>query len=1284
MAKRISKAELGIDDNLLSSLNEQLNEAIRNTKRYEEAQRNLTAINKVAISGAKDYVKLLKEQNLATVEGQKEYAQKAKEANRLILDEEKIKQSQLRTSKLIEQSKQAELRTQKMINTEKAKTLTAYQKESKALNENREKWKSLAVQQKQNTKEGRDLLRLIKQQDDNLKKIDSTVGQNQRSVGNYSKAIGGLKSGLSQLGLAFGAFQLIRSAGSTIIDFEENAANMAKTLGVSTSEAKKLAKELLSIDTRTSVEELQKIATIGGQLGIGANEIIGFTKAVDTLNVALGDEFTGGAEEITTVIGGLRNVLTDIKTDDVSADLLSIGNAINILGANGNATAPVVSDFANRIAGIAIPLGVSTDKILGLSATLQELGVNQERGGTAVGKILQEMAKNVGGFAEIAGVDVTKFGKLVNEDIFEAFKKVLEGSKKFKGDNVALTKSLDSLGLSGSGASEVFLKLSGNMELLDKKNTLVADGLKSTTSLTDEFNAKNNTLGASIEKLGKEFQKYIIGIDEAGNVSGKLGSVINFLVHNFETIVNVIGKATVGFLSFKAITKSLAFVDFVKMNGGIKGVAKEMLNLRTNTDIASSSTGKMGGVLKGIGWTALIGLAFELGTELYRIASGAAQAEEDMARLEKTTGNALSNTEKNIKTIKGVLSNKLEQIDLKVTDGSLKDEKEILRLKNEAIATAKIELRNNIASVRERKDKYLALKKEAELLAKIQFAESKGDAFKVLKSNEQLKAEKRILEIQNELKLKKSTNIFGAEQTISAGDLIGQLSANINATSKSIELYKNELEDVNIDLNRNIAKTKGASKETDNFSESTKGATKETKALNTELKEQNEYLSKQVELLEELDEINRIEAETNIQSEIDSEFNNLRKIAEETGQLDIDLLEELLAKKNELQKKHIEERESYEISQIKERYRLEAELAKNELTNNRDELLSQDGLTPEAKLKIEQNYQTELAKLDMDNLQRIADMELEILIIKGNSKKKLLELDKNYADEVNNVNDELIEKQIEYTEKSNEINEENLDKEKKIALDKKGYIDAVTDYLQKNIDKRIELLNKEIEAQEKQYDTLQELANNGNIQASQSLAESAELKRQAEEEKAKLEKRKQQLQIMASFLTSYNNHLEGGAPAGEAFTKALTEKATLEALLASIPAFLEGTENTGKVSNPLDSNGGRLAILHDEERVLTKEQNKAIGNKSNAEVVAMIQKSELSEKMGDFTNTGWKDLAIINELNGLKSEMKAVKKAIEDKPETNYNVESVVNGIMTLNKTTKKGNNLIYNRFKIG
>jgi hypothetical protein len=118
------------------------------------------------------------------------------------------------------------------------------------------------------------------------------------------------------------------------------------------------------------------------------------------------------------------------------------------------------------------------------------------------------------------------------------------------------------------------------------------------------------------------------------------------------------------------------------------------------------------------------------------------------------------------------------------------------------------------------------------------------------------------------------------------------------------------------------------------------------------------------------------------------------------------------------------------------------------------------------------------------------------------------------------------------------------------------------------------------------------------------------------------------------------------------------------------------------VSNPLDANGGRVAILHDNERVMTKAQNEKLQGLTNDQIVSIVTANQMSAPISAMS-LGWESVAVLSELNGLKSEMKSVRKAIEDKPETNYNVEGVVNGVLSLTKATKQGNSITYNRFKI-
>lgn len=293
---------------------------------------------------------------------------------------------------------------------------------------------------------------------------------------------------------------------------EDQLADVRKTTGMTADEAERLKQQLFEIDTRTDISDLIGISAIGGQVGVAQKDILAFTESVDKLSVALGDEFTGGAEEVSKTMGQLRNIFSDIKSDDISADLLHIGNAINELGAAGFATGPVVSDFANRIGGIGIPLGLTTGQVLGLSATLQELNVNAERGGSAVGRIMQKMLNDVDGFAKIAGVSANEFRRIIasknpEEGLFGAFKQVVQGTSAFGNDAVKLAETLDQLGLDGIGTAEVFMKLRSSTEMLDEKVLLANGALGETSSILGEFNTKNTTFNAQVSKMQAGFKR---------------------------------------------------------------------------------------------------------------------------------------------------------------------------------------------------------------------------------------------------------------------------------------------------------------------------------------------------------------------------------------------------------------------------------------------------------------------------------------------------------------------------------------------------------------------------------------------------------------------------------------------------------------------------------------------------------------------------------------------------------------------------------------------------------
>lgn len=406
--------------------------------------------------------------------------------------------------------------------------------------------------------------------DSQLKKIDATIGQYQRNVGNYvgalgqffqssgqavSGAIGGqggnilgqVTGGIGNAGLQAlsgnvlgGSLALVAAVGSLSSEFvkinaqvSDAAANVQKTSGLSRAAINGMVEELKQLDTRTSLTGLLGIGEVLGQLGVTVD-----TKtiaAIDKLNVALGDEFGGDSKAIVGEVGKLKQVFTEFAGQDYGDSVLKIGNALNVLSATGASTAPVITDFSNRIAGTVGPLGVSAGSILGVSATLQELGTNAERGATGFSRVIGEITKSPEQFAKTLGItkeavkevnaEATSFKDLVNRDLFGAFTLVLKRLNELNLSNSDFASTLSDLKITGQGELEVLGKLAQNQDLLTARVDTASKALGNQNSILNEFSVKNKTLGAELEELSNNITESFVDSGASDAIADIVGGI---------------------------------------------------------------------------------------------------------------------------------------------------------------------------------------------------------------------------------------------------------------------------------------------------------------------------------------------------------------------------------------------------------------------------------------------------------------------------------------------------------------------------------------------------------------------------------------------------------------------------------------------------------------------------------------------------------------------------------------------------------------------------------------
>jgi len=331
---------------------------------------------------------------------------------------------------------------------------------------------------------------------------------------------------------------------------------------------------------------------------------------------------------------------------------------------------------------------------------------------------------------------------------------------------------------------------------------------------------------------------------------------------------------------------------------------------------------------------------------------------------------------------------------------------------------------------------------------------------------------------------------------------------------------------------------------------------------------------------------------------------------------------------------------------------------------------------------IEAQYELQKAILERQYLESIenAQTQQEVINARMRYEFEIDKLDKQRQEKNKEIREELEETQENWVESNRKTNEKVVKEEEKTVDQRLELIRILADAQKAASDKRIKLIDQEIAAAEKQFDYFQDLAANGNINAKESLAEQQRLIVEANKQKEKEMRRQARIELAVSAYNAYQKNVEDKSVKNP-LAKTITDITLLSQFIQNLPAFFDGTEDTGKNGQGIDGKGGFQAILHPNERVLTKEQNQMIGSLTNNELakIAMEYNTGSLMRKGDGAmqiGGAWQTAAIVKELNELKS-------IIKTKPETNIELGEIVSGAMEIVKTTRKGNDVIYNRYRI-
>ena len=336
-----------------------------------------------------------------------------------------------------------------------------------------------------------------------------------------------------------------RKAVNAFAEMDAEMANVRKFTGLADDEVKELNEDFKRMDTRTSREDLNKLAEEAGRLGKSSKEdVLGFVKAADQINVAL-DELGDGA---TLTLSKLTNIFGDEARLGTERSLLAVGSVINDLSQNCTASAGYLAEFGKRMAGVGAQAGMTIPQIMAFAAVLDSQGQACEMSATALSQLIMNLFKEPSKIAKATGMDLNELNKALKRSTNEGLLMLLQKLKEL-GNMDVLAPVFKNMGENGARASQVLATLAGNVEMVKWQQEQATQSFEDATSVTNEFNVQNSTVEAELDKARKRVTELAIELGEKLMPVMKhvistttltlkaMSTTIDFLARNKEAII---------------------------------------------------------------------------------------------------------------------------------------------------------------------------------------------------------------------------------------------------------------------------------------------------------------------------------------------------------------------------------------------------------------------------------------------------------------------------------------------------------------------------------------------------------------------------------------------------------------------------------------------------------------------------------------------------------------------------------------------------------------------------
>lgn len=321
-----------------------------------------------------------------------------------------------------------------------------------------------------------------------------------------------------------------KQAVQTYADMDSAMADAQKFTGMTREEVEALNEEFKKMDTRSSREELNRLAGEAGMLGKNTQEdVMGYVRAADQINVALDDIGEGATETLSK----LTNIFGDEQRLGTERSLLAVGSVINDLSQNSTAASSYLAEFGQRMAGVGAQADMTIPQIMAYAAVLDSQGQNVEMASTALSQLIMKLFQEPQRIAQATGLELDKLNEALNTSTNDALLMLLQRLHELGGMDV-LAPIFQEMGTDGARASQVIAALAGNIETVVWQQENATKAYNEATSVTKEYNVQNNTVQAGLDKAKKGFTEMAVVLGE------KLEPVMKYAISSTSALMRAI------------------------------------------------------------------------------------------------------------------------------------------------------------------------------------------------------------------------------------------------------------------------------------------------------------------------------------------------------------------------------------------------------------------------------------------------------------------------------------------------------------------------------------------------------------------------------------------------------------------------------------------------------------------------------------------------------------------------------------------------------------------------